>query len=273
MSSTLGAGGAGRDIRLAAHRGRDFRPCGGGQHRRPRDRVMDVMGGLRDSRRGIIISSWGKPCAHHVSSLRSSPLSCCSGGLLVTQPASGAASATVSGRITDASGKPLAGVTVAVWDTSRDGSPPYAAYRATSAADGTYSVAVAPDEYFVCAGGIVGQAFRVDQNTAASRARSRPRTDVTSASAPAARTSPWTSMPGAPPSPSPQARRRQARTLPSTTRHGSAARCERPTAPRSQRSECTATDGPHLENHVYDDRRVRHHRRRRSLRDRGAGPR
>ncbi len=57
---------------------------------------------------------------------------------------------------------------MAVWDTSRDGSPPYAAYRATSAADGTYSVAVAPDEYFVCAGGIVGQAFRVanDQGSA-----------------------------------------------------------------------------------------------------------
>jgi protocatechuate 3,4-dioxygenase beta subunit len=89
-----------------------------------------------------------------------------SGGLLVLPPASGAASATVSGRITDASGNPLAGVTVAIWDTSRDGSPPVAAYRATSAADGTYSVAVAPDEYFVCAGGIVGRAFRVDQNTA-----------------------------------------------------------------------------------------------------------
>lgn len=88
------------------------------------------------------------------------------GGLLATQPASGADSATISGRITDAAGKPLAGVTVAIWDTSRDGSPPVAAYRTTSAADGTYSVVVAPDEYFVCAGGIVGKAFRVDQGTA-----------------------------------------------------------------------------------------------------------
>ncbi|MEV7396923.1 carboxypeptidase regulatory-like domain-containing protein [Aeromicrobium sp. NPDC092404] len=87
------------------------------------------------------------------------------GALLLVQPASGAASATASGRITDASGTPLAGVTVAVWDTTRDGSPPYPAYRTTTGADGTYAVAVAPDRYFVCAGGIVGRAFRMDAGT------------------------------------------------------------------------------------------------------------
>ncbi len=173
-----------------------------------------------------------------------------SGGLLVTQPASGAASATVSGRITDASGKPLAGVTVAVWDTSRDGSPPYAAYRATTAADGTYSVAVAPDQYFVCAGGIVGQAFRVDQNTAPGPITAADRRHVGECSGGSyvpldldAWGTPFTVAAGTSASGRNLA-------LDDPARISGTVRTTDGTPVAAIR--VTATDGPHLENHVYD---------------------
>ncbi|VXB24368.1 carboxypeptidase regulatory-like domain-containing protein [Aeromicrobium sp. 9AM] len=173
-----------------------------------------------------------------------------SGGLLVIPPASGAGSATISGRITDASGKPLAGITVAIWDRSRDGSPPVAAYRATSAGDGTYSVAVAPDEYFVCAGGIVGQAFRIDENTAPGPITAADRRHVGECSGGSyipldldAWGTPFTVAAGATASGRNLALDDPARISGTVRTTGGA-----PLAA----VRVTATDGPHLENHVYD---------------------